>query len=388
VRYIEADAAMTLQGVGDTTQLFPEGALDRMDQRSLPLNQAYEWSVVGSGVHVWIVDNGINASDTEFASRVSTNPSFTFNGQNSYQPCPTDNHGTLMARAAVGRTVGVARNAILHSARVNETSDCRDISTGAASAALELIADFSPRPAVANLSFSRDCFSIFCGFTVDDAAEYAHDHGVVVVAAAGNGHNLQAQDACGYSPAHVNRILTVSASGYNTDTLPDYANYGGCVDLFAPINDGGGTSTATAYVSGAAALLLQLYPTASPTSVAAAILSNATTGALSGLPSGSPNRLLYSKQPVLSVSIVGPSTVGPDNYCVWNAVLAGGQPPYSVQWKRDGVLVAPGMSYSVSPAGSAGFSLEFFVTDGVGRTQFTTKSVSIDFTDYSFMCSM
>ena len=42
-----------------------------------------------------------------------------------------------------------------------------------------------------------------------------------------------AQDACKYSPARVTEAITVSATN-NTDTKASWANYGNCVDFFAP----------------------------------------------------------------------------------------------------------------------------------------------------------
>lgn len=140
--------------------------------------------------------------------------------------------------------------------------------------------------------------------------------------------------------------------------------------------------------SGVAALQLQLYPASSPAAVLSAILEKATIGALFALPSGSPNKLLYSRQPDLTTLIVGPSLVGPESYCSWSAMKFGGQPPYSFQWKRNGVFVTSDVSYSVAPAGSADFTLELYATDGVGRTYFTTKAIAIDPSNTSFSCTL
>jgi hypothetical protein len=51
---------------------------------------------------------------------------------------------------------------------------------------------------------------------------------------------------------------------------------------------------ATPHVAGVAALYLDANPGASPSTVASAIVNSATTGRLSNIGSGSPNRLLYS----------------------------------------------------------------------------------------------
>jgi hypothetical protein len=51
---------------------------------------------------------------------------------------------------------------------------------------------------------------------------------------------------------------------------------------------------ATPHVTGVAALYLQDNPAATPSAVASAIVGSATTGALSGVGTGSPNKLLFS----------------------------------------------------------------------------------------------
>ena len=51
---------------------------------------------------------------------------------------------------------------------------------------------------------------------------------------------------------------------------------------------------ATPHVTGAAALYLETNPAATPASVAAALINNATTGVVKSAGTGTPNRLLYT----------------------------------------------------------------------------------------------
>ncbi len=382
VRYIEADVEMSPStDVGDTTQYTGlDEALDRLDQRALPLNGTYEWSTDGTGVNLWIVDNGVDVADTDYAGRTGIGVSFG-NAGNPWVSCNSgggvgDDHGTDMARAAAGRTRGIARRATVHSANVRGNG-C-SFSSGRVAAAFEYIANYSPRPAVLNFSGTADCFWYLCPLSVDDAAGYAYDRGVVVVVGAGNGTaNGMPQNACGFSPAKVQRIITVAAAGPN-DQKTATSNHGSCIDIFATVNPGGGTSTAAAYVSGAAALKLQLSQTVPPSFIWNSLLASATTGVIINPGPGSPNRLLYTRQGPLSVTFHGATEMGPMTSCSWGATPQGGQPPYSTTWRRDGVVVSTLWDYAVSAAGPSSFGLSVSMVDGVGRTAFTGRFIMVD----------
>ncbi len=174
VRYIEADVALRSNAIGDTAQLNPTGHLDRMDQRALPLNQTYEYSADGTGVHIWIVDVGVDGNTSELAGRISSTMSYATAPLSPFTSCYGQDDGKEMAIIAAGSVSGAARKAIIHSARIDTPGNC-NASTGAGSAAIEFIADNSPRPAVISMSLNKDCRGILgCGDTVDDAVEYAH----------------------------------------------------------------------------------------------------------------------------------------------------------------------------------------------------------------------
>src|SRR5690606_3027562 len=121
---------------------------------------------------------------------------------------------------------------------------------------------------------------------IREAVSYASEQGVFVVAAAGNGD----QQVPVEYPAAVDEVMSVAATGANGDKA-SYSNYHETVDLSAPGDnvasaypDGryitaSGTSMSTPLVAGAAALMMERHPGATPAQVMT-VLQN-TSGPLS-----------------------------------------------------------------------------------------------------------
>ncbi|OLB11988.1 MAG: hypothetical protein AUH07_08790 [Gemmatimonadetes bacterium 13_2_20CM_70_9] len=293
VAYIEPDHVVRVDG---TEQMDANGdpwGIDRIDQTALPLSGTYTWTSTGAGVHAYIIDTGIWTMHPDFGGRADevydVASVLGINGQDC------NGHGTHVAGTVGSATYGVAKGVFLHGVRV--FAGC--LGTGFASdviAGVDWVTANHQSPAVANMSIAEQ--------GTDDALNTATTNlvnsGVFVAVAAGN----YSVDACGYSPGNAPGAFTVAAST-KTDAAASFTDFGPCVQIYAPgdaikstwILNGtqvlSGTSMATPHVVGVAALYKATFGDAPYTTVGAWITSNATSGAITGSPGGTPNLLLF-----------------------------------------------------------------------------------------------
>jgi subtilisin family serine protease len=296
VAYVELDQIGHIDAM--STQPNATWSLDRIDQRALPLNNGYAYAQTGNGVRVYIFDTGIRYSHADFGGRARLGIDVvTPNGDGA----DCHGHGTHVAGTVGGSTYGVAKNVALYSVRVMGCSGSGNMSH-AISGLDWVIAQKQASPStpmVVNMSIGSEPMQ-----AMDDAVTRAVAAGIVVVAAAGN----DSTDACTHSPARAPKAITVGATA-RTDEVPAFSNTGRCVDLFAPgvgissayfgadnqFAIASGTSMAAPAVSGAAALYLEANAGATAASVGTALVSNATSNALSDLRDpNAPNKLLYT----------------------------------------------------------------------------------------------
>jgi len=314
IAFIEADQVVWLADditINSIQSTSPWG-LDRIDQQNLPLDGNYTYYQSGAGVHVYLMDSGIDTAHPDFGGRASNDFDTVDGGMTD-----CNGHGTHVAGIIGSNTYGVAKAASIHSVRVTNCEGKGSVSS--IIAAVDWITANHVKPAVVNLSYVSGA---------SDAEDLAINRsiaaGITYIAAAGNENG----NACQYSPARIPGVITVGASDV-TDTVTANSNQGSCLDIFAPGSDitstsmGGGveirhgTSMAAPHAAGATALFLQSHPSASSADVTAWLISSSTKGVINGLDSGSPNRLLFTS-PLIPDVPPAPVLVRPANGAISN----------------------------------------------------------------------
>ena len=278
----------------------------------------------GKGVDVAVIDTGVSpVAGLNAPGKVINGPDLSLESQNpSLQNLDTNGHGTFMAGLIAGNDGqpggyrGVAPDARLVSLKVGVADGGTDVSQ--VIAAIDWVVqhrnDNGMNIRVLNLSYGTNSNQPYNTDPLAYAVEQAWKAGIVVVAAAGNsgyqvGSSAQGLADPGYDP----QILAVGAADTNgtavswDDQVASFsAGSAGCnngcraPDLIAPgthmqglrvpgsyidqnnpagvLSDryfrGSGTSEATAFVSGAAADLLQRYPQLTPDQVKAMLTSS------------------------------------------------------------------------------------------------------------------
>ncbi|HEY6194769.1 MAG TPA: S8 family peptidase, partial [Candidatus Eisenbacteria bacterium] len=290
VAYVEEDQPVH----ADVVQSAAPWGLDRIDQTDLPLSTTYTYTRTGAGVDAYVIDTGIRFTHAEFGGRaVAGIDEVTPGGTAADQ----HGHGTHVAGTIGGATFGVAKSVRLIAVRVLDANGSGTIA-GVTAGVDWVTADHTSRPAVANMSLGGGLSP-----TLDNAVRASIADGIVYCIAAGN----SGANASTASPADVAEALTVAAST-SSDQFAVFSNFGSGVDLIAPgvaITSAwstadnatatiSGTSMATPHVAGAAALFLEANPTASPAAVAAALTASATASRIAFVPSGTPNRMLFT----------------------------------------------------------------------------------------------
>lgn len=242
------------------------------------------WSqTTGEGIDIAILDTGIADHHADLTGKVKAWQNFTY----SSSPYDKDGHGSHVAGIAAAVTnnslgvAGTGYNANLMSVKVLD-----DYGRGYYSWIINGIYWAVDHGAeVVNLSLGGTAPSV----SLQNAVDYAWDHGVIVVSAAGNGGGTTAHYPAYY--AHAIGVASIDESGQKSS----FSNYGTWVSFAAPgemilstipSNDYGyysGTSMATPHVAGVVALVMAEFPGYSPAQIVSRMESTASHIAGTGL---------------------------------------------------------------------------------------------------------
>lgn len=298
-------------GVSSTIQTGAPYGLDRISQRTLPVDGNYVYFNNGAGVHAYIIDGPILTTHPDFGGRAT-------NDHNSIDPPGTPacsigseamRHGTAVASIVGGATYGVAKAVRIHGIQATSCS-----SASPSMSSLALAADYvranGIRPGVVNVSVNVQDAS----HVTDTAYANLVAAGFFVSASAGNCAGTgcgtdPANSSCSTAPSRVHGVFSVGGSS-TIDTQADQSVGGACISAFAPMAtfaaDSGmgggigfvGTSASAPHAAGIAALLYQsASPYIPPATSMNVVISGNTSGVITGTTLGAPNRLLYSPLP-------------------------------------------------------------------------------------------
>ena len=274
-------------------QIAPGWGLDRIDQRGDLLDGVWRYDYEGLGTTAYVVDTGIRVSHQDFQGRARVGMDLI---GGSGADC--NGHGTHVAGAIGGERFGVAKSASVVGVRVLDCEGNGRVSDVVAGLDW-ILANHAGGPAVVNLSFGG-----IESAGLDAAVSRVLAAGLLVISSAGNA----GEDACLYSPARVDGVLTVGATDRD-DRRPAFSNSGPCVDLYAPGVDIAsayhrsdddaatitGTSSAAPRAAGVALMTLEQMPGLSPAQLLREILGLATKDVVQD--AASPNaHLLFAPQ--------------------------------------------------------------------------------------------
>ena len=265
----------------------------------------------GEGVDVYVIDTGTNVEHVDFEGRATWGKTIPANDEDK----DGNGHGTHCSGTIAGKKYGVAKKANVYAVKVlksNGSGTMADVVKGVEWAAVSHTKKVeAAKNGKGKKGFKGSAANMSLGggksVTLDLAVNAAVDAGIHFAVAAGNDN----RDSCGYSPAAAEKAVTVGASTL-LDERAYFSNYGKCNDIFAPglniqstwigskyaTNTISGTSMASPHIAGLLAYFLSMQPSQdsayavaeiTPKKLKASLISIATQGSLTNVPSNTKN---------------------------------------------------------------------------------------------------
>ncbi len=277
----------------DTSTTYEQYALDIMD-----IDQAWLFTEGSPDVTIAIIDTGIDVDHPEFVGRLSEESYNARTDEIGLEYVIDDvGHGTGVA-GVIGALKddefgisGIVQNCELLIIKANEEDDPSTTETDESESFLD---DSINRGIYYAVDHGADVINMSLGGSfanpeTKDAVDYARDHDVILVAAAGNEDSDEL-----YYPASFDGVISVSAVDMFRLFDDEYSSYGSEIDVAAPgtditttyIDQGyismSGTSLASPQVAGIAGLLISYYPTESSQDIIDRIIYSAVDAGTSG----------------------------------------------------------------------------------------------------------
>jgi thermitase len=251
----------------------PASPLGQYGPQKVDAPAAWDRTTGSSNVTLAIVDSGLDRGHPEFSGRVLQGYDFVDNDTNPQDACGHGTHVAGIAAAAGNNAIGIAGidwHVTILPVRVLDQNCSGSLSTVAAG----IVWATDQGAKVMNLSLGTSIDSTL----LEDATYYAYQHGVAVIAAAGNSGSSPIM-----YPARFPWVLSVGATDQNNVRMPE-SDYGSDLDLVAPGYEILSTTPRTAFTFQYLLGVTQQYGVMSGTSMAAAHVSGAAALLLSWAP--------------------------------------------------------------------------------------------------------